>query len=80
VGANSLALRSPGLSPLDLFFWAFVKTLYFCEKEQNINMLRDRIFRAAECVSNEMLASTWLETEYHLHICRATNDGHVELC
>jgi len=43
-------------------------------------MLRDRIFRAAECVSNEMLASTWLETEYHLHICRATNDGHVELC
>jgi len=34
--------------------------------------LRDRIVRAAECVTNEILAITWRETEYHLDVCHAT--------
>jgi len=38
------------------------------------------IVRAAECITNEMLASTCPETEYHLDVCRATNGAHIEIC
>jgi hypothetical protein len=44
---------------------------------QNVNELRDRIVRAAECITNEMFSSTWPETEYRLDVCRAT--GHIEI-
>jgi hypothetical protein len=45
----------------------------------NVNELRDRIIRAAECFTNEMSAGTWLETEYCLDMCYATNGAHKEL-
>jgi len=35
-----------------------------------VNELRDRIVRAAECITNEMLASTCPETEYRFDACR----------
>jgi hypothetical protein len=31
------------------------------------------IVGASECITNEMLANTWRETEYRLDVCRATN-------
>jgi len=46
---------------------------------QNVNELRDRTVRTAECFTKEMFASTYLETEYCLDVRRATNGGHVEL-
>jgi hypothetical protein len=39
----------------------------------NANELRDRIIRAAECVSNGMLVGTCPETENRLDVCCATN-------
>jgi hypothetical protein len=35
---------------------------------QNMNGLRDRMFRTAECSSNEVLASAWRDNEY-LYMC-----------
>jgi len=46
---------------------------------QNVNELGDRIVRAAECVTNEMAVSIFLETEYRLDVCRATNGTHTEM-
>jgi hypothetical protein len=46
---------------------------------QNVNELRDRIVRAAECVTKEMHVSTWRETEYRLDMCRATNGAILRL-
>jgi len=40
-----------------------------------VNESRDRIVRAAGRVTNEMLTSTRPESEYHLDVCRATNDA-----
>jgi hypothetical protein len=41
---------------------------------QNFKEFREKIIRAAECVTNEMLSSG-------LHVCRATNGAHTEkLC
>jgi hypothetical protein len=44
------------------FLWEFVHDIVYREKVQNVNELCDRIVRAAQCVSNKMLASTWRET------------------
>jgi len=44
-----------------------------------VNELRDRIVRAAEFFTIEMLISTWQETEYRLDVCRDTNGVHIEI-
>jgi hypothetical protein len=36
--------------------------------------------RAAERVTNEMLAGTWRETEYRLDVSRVTNGDYTETC
>jgi hypothetical protein len=50
------------------------------KKSQNVNELRDKIVRAAECITNEMSAGTYPKTEYHLDMCRATNIVRIEIC
>jgi hypothetical protein len=57
-----------------------VKDIVYHKKVQNVNELRDRTVRAAECVTNEMLVSTWQETEHCLDVCRATDGAHIEFC
>jgi hypothetical protein len=57
----------------------FVKRTVYRENVQNMNELCDRIVRAAECVTNEVLVSTWRQTEYRLDVCRATSDANIEL-
>jgi len=34
---------------------------------------------AAECVTNEILASTSWESEHHLDVCHATNGAYTEI-
>jgi hypothetical protein len=50
------------------FLLGMCKIIVYCEKGENVNEMRDRIVRAAECVTNEMLASTWRETENLLDV------------
>jgi len=45
-----------------------------------MNEFRNRIAKAAECITNEMFASTWRETEYRLDVRRVTNGAHAEIC
>jgi len=35
---------------------------------------------AAECITSDMLANTWQETDRHLDVCCATNGAHIETC
>jgi hypothetical protein len=63
----------------EIFFWMFVKDTVYCEKVRNVNKLRDRIVKAAKCITNEMFASTYPEAKYHLDVCRATNGAHIEI-
>jgi hypothetical protein len=44
----------------------FVKDIAYHEKVQNVKELYDRVIRAAECVTKEMLVNMWLEIEYCL--------------
>jgi len=52
---HSLAPHPTDLTPLDFLFWGVVRDIVYREKMQNVNELCDRIFRAKECITNEML-------------------------
>jgi hypothetical protein len=56
-----------------------VKNVVCREKVKNVNELPDRIDRAAEFVTNEMLVSSWRETEYGLYVRHSTNGAHIEI-
>jgi hypothetical protein len=58
--------------------WWFTKYIAYREK-LHVNELRERIVSAAEYITNEILVSTWRETEYLLDVCSATNGAHIEL-
>jgi len=49
------------------------------KKVQNVNELHDRILRAEECITNEMLANIWHETEYFFHVHCTINNAHTEI-
>jgi len=72
--------HSPDLTALDFPLCGFVKDNVYREKLQNVNELRGRIVRAADCVTNEMLFQYLAETEYRLDMCRATNGSHSDIC
>jgi hypothetical protein len=40
------------MTSLDVFFWGFIKGIVCPEKVQNVDELRDRIVRTAQCVTN----------------------------
>jgi hypothetical protein len=37
------------------------------------------IIEAVELITPHMLINTWKELEYHLDICQATTDAHIEV-
>jgi hypothetical protein len=45
---------------------------------QNINELHDRIVRALECITSEMLPNIWWYTEDHLDVCCTTSGAHID--
>ncbi|GBL79602.1 hypothetical protein AVEN_2961-1, partial [Araneus ventricosus] len=69
--------RSPGLTPLDFFFWGYVKV--YSREIHNVEDLRASITAAIATVTTEMLQRTWLELDYWLYILRATKEAHVEV-
>jgi hypothetical protein len=76
-GNHSLA---PPFSKFDsgFFFWRFVKDTVYHERSEKFNEPHDKIVRAAECVTNEMLFNTWQENQYHPDMCHITNGAHIE--
>ena len=46
---------------------------------RNVSDLQQRIIEAIDTVTVDMLARTWLQIEYRLHILRATDGAHVEV-
>jgi hypothetical protein len=57
-------LRSPDLTPLDFFFWGFVKDrVYVPPLPENVAELRTRITAAVAEVTPEMLRRVWQEID-----------------
>lgn len=70
--------RSPDLTPLDFFFWGYIKNIVYAEKIRDLDHLRERISSAILTVTPDMIGRTWQEVDYRLDICRATNGAHIE--
>jgi hypothetical protein len=69
---------SPDLTPLNFYFWGFVKQIIYRVRIHNIQHLKQRIRKAAASVTPDVLVRVWQEMEYHLDVCRATNGAHIE--
>jgi len=65
--------HSPVFSPLDFFFWGFVKDIDYHEKVQNVNEVHDRIVRGADDITDKVLAVNSQETEYWRDVHHTTN-------
>ena len=72
--------RSPNLTPLDFFFWGFVKNVvYQGDRPTTLEELRGHITNAAGLLTPQMLQNTWREVEYRLDVWKATQGAHIEL-
>jgi hypothetical protein len=71
--------RSPDITPLDFFFWGYVKNQVFRSKIASAVELRARINNTVASGTPQMLENTWREIQYRLDILRATNGAHIEV-
>ena len=71
--------RFPDITPLDFFLWGYVKHIVYRTKVRDVGDLQQRIIEALDTVTVNMLARTWLETEYRLDILCATDGARVEV-
>lgn len=78
-GPTAWPPRSPDLTPLDFFFWGYIKDIVYKTVVADLEDLRRRIVAACATVTPEMLRNTWQELEYRLDICRATRGAHIEV-
>jgi hypothetical protein len=67
---------SPDLTPLDFYFWGYVKQTVYSVRIPNIQRLKQRIREVAASVTPDVLGRMWQEMEYSLDVCRATNGTH----
>lgn len=70
--------RSPDITPLDFFFWGYIKNVVYSEKVRDLVHLRERISDAIATVTPDMIQRTWQEIDYRFDVCRATNGAHIE--
>jgi len=66
--------------PLDFFLWGYVKDKVFSTPVPNITNLKARLTDAFATITEYMLENTWRETDYRLHVLRATKGAHVQVC
>ncbi|GBM46882.1 hypothetical protein AVEN_10725-1 [Araneus ventricosus] len=70
--------RSPDITPLDFYFWGYVKQHVCSERINDINHLKQRITDVIHSVSPDVLTRVSEELDYRLDVCRTTNRVHIE--
>ena len=78
-GPTTWPPRSPDVTPLDFFFWGFVKQKVFREPVRDINELKERITDAIQSVTPIILTNTWQELHRRLNWLADNGGGHVEV-
>ena len=78
-GPTAWPPRSPDVTPLDFFFWGFVKQKVVRESVRDINELKERITGAIQSVTPIMLTNTWRELHRRLNWLADNGGGHVEV-
>lgn len=70
--------RSPDLTPMDFYFWGFIKSLVYLDEPASIEELKVRITLAAAAVLPETLLLVRQEFSSRLEHVLAVNGNHIE--
>jgi hypothetical protein len=79
LGPISRPPRSPDLTPVDFYFWDYVKDVTCSTKPTSLEELNNRIRNVVHSVTLEMLMQVWQELDYHVEEYLATRGTHIEL-
>ena len=71
--------RSPDLTPLDFFFWGFVKDSVYKREINDLDELKEEILNAVSKVNENMLNGTMNEFKKRLELLKRNNGAHFEL-
>jgi hypothetical protein len=70
--------RSPDLTPLDYFYWGYLKSKVYETKPATINELRARILDVSNSIGQEMLENVLQSIYIRLAYCQAVNGQQFE--
>jgi len=70
---------SPDLTPRNFFLWQFVKdSSYIPPLPMSLKELCDRITRALQTITVDMLHRVWDEFDYRVDVCHVTQGAYIE--
>ena len=69
----------PDLTPMDFFYWGYIKDIVYSTPVADLEDLSRRIVAACSTVTPEMLGNRWRVLECRLDICRGTRGAHIEI-
>ena len=74
------APRSPDLTPMDFFFWGYVKDLVYCEKIRDRGHLQERISDACARINGDGDLLHKVRREFHFRVltCLELGGRHFE--
>ena len=78
-GPTAWPPRSPDITPLNFFFWGYVKDRVYKTAAPVVASLRRRIVADMQTVYVSMLQCVCVELEYGLGMLRATRGAQVEV-
>jgi hypothetical protein len=68
--------QSPGLTPMDFFFWGFIKGIVY-KRVESFPDLHRSITVAIGAVHVNVLS--WFEVQFYFNVYRAVSGAHIEL-
>ena len=77
-GAREWPPRSPDLTPLDFFYWPYLKSRVYRTIPADLNELRQRIINASAEITRDQLQNVTKEMYHRFGHCLAANGEHFE--
>lgn len=77
-GPTEWPARSPDLTPLDFFFWGFLKSKVYETRPRDLDDLRGKIQNTCRLITPEMLNNVRRSFENRLYFCQEVNGGLFE--
>ena len=71
--------RRSDITPLDFFFWGFLKDRVFQEPVDELECLKERIKNVDRQVNRQLLSNTWKELHKRLVWLKDNNGKHYEV-
>jgi len=75
---NAWPARSPDLTPVDFWFWSYVKSLVYQRPPANFDQLRQAITAAVHSITPDQLRNAVYHTVDRMQILIDENGNHIE--